>query len=205
MENIDNKRKIAKKVYVKDLVSGTYIKRPGWEPSGVLTKYGEITRVNLIGLIVSLEETENTISFLLDDGSGNITIRAFEKPNLILGVGDLVRVVGRVRENNSEIFVVPEILKKTTKKWYDVHSLELKQQKKTSINLPVEESEEEAIETGPYQKILNVLAILDKGSGVDIQDIINNLKLDNCETLIRNLIEEGEIFEITPGRVKVLN
>ena len=34
-------RKTAKKIPIQDLIKGTYIKRPGWEPSGILTKYGD--------------------------------------------------------------------------------------------------------------------------------------------------------------------
>ena len=95
-------------------------------------------------------------------------------------------------------------MKKTTREWYDVHKLELKIQNIDAPKLPVE-IENDTEETGPYQKILNIIAVLDKGSGVDVQDIVNNLKLKNSENIIRNLIEEGEVFEISPGRIKLLN
>jgi len=109
------KRKTARKIQLNELLSGTYIKRPGWEPSGVLTKYGEITRVNVTGLIVSLSEGEDSLSFLLDDGSGNITVRMFEKPDQNHSLGDMVRIIGRVRETGNSIYVVPELIKKIDK------------------------------------------------------------------------------------------
>ena len=34
--------------------------------------------------------------------------------------------------------------------------------------------------------------------------IISHIKINNCEKIIQNLVEEGEIFEISPGRVKLL-
>ena len=197
-------RKVAKKVPIIDIIKGTYIKRPGWEPSGVLTKYGEITRVNIIGLIVSKTQTENSLSFLIDDGTGSINTRLFEKPNIDFELGDFVRIVGRVRENAGTHFIVPELLKKTNKKWHELHNIELKLQKKITPKLPVEQTEKDEFETGPYQKILNVISVLDKGSGVDMQDIISHIKIENCEEIIHSLVEEGEIFEISPGRVKLL-
>ena len=129
-------RKTAKKIPIQDLIKGTYIKRPGWEPSGILTKYGEITRVDLIGLIVSKEEGENSWSMLLDDGTGSVSIRAFEKQDKVLVVGDFVKIIGRVRENSNTIFIVPEIIKKVDKKWHKAHNLELKFLKKTAPTLP---------------------------------------------------------------------
>jgi RPA family protein len=204
------KRKIAKKILINDILSSTYIKRPGWEPSGILTRYGEISRVDIMGVIVSVSQEENTTSFLVDDGSGNILVRIFDntKSTEKFNLGDLVNVIGRPREWESSKYIVPEIIKKIEdKKWYEVHQLELKLQRKTkAVKLPVETEDEkgEILETGPYQKILNMIAILDKGDGVDVEEIISNIKIDNTESIIASLIEEGEIFEISPGKVKLL-
>ena len=45
---------------------------------------------------------------------------------------------------------------------------------------------------------------MDQGSGVDVDEIVSNIKIENCDQIVQNLIEEGEIFEISPGRVKLL-
>ena len=207
---MENKRKTAKKLFVNDILTSTYIKRPGWEPSGIITRYGEISRVNIVGVIVSKEENDNNILFILDDGTGNIQIRMFEPTEEAksLSLGDLVTVIGRPREWESSKYIVPEIIKKLPDKdWYKVHQLEVKLKRKTTKKLPVdieEESPEQEFETGPYQKILNAISILDDGGGVDIQDIVSNIKIKNCDRIVRNLIEEGEIFEISPGKVKLL-
>lgn len=199
------KRSVAKKIPINELIKGTFIKRPGWEPSGVLTKYGEISRVCIIGLVVSLSQTDNSGSFLVDDGTGSITIRYFEsKPEYEqLKLGELVKIIGRVRENQNSIYLVPEILRSTNENWHKVHGLELALQKKAAIKLPVESDQEEIV-AGPYQQILNVIAMLDKGSGVDIENIISAAKIDDCDKIISSLIAEGEIFEISPGKVKLL-
>jgi RPA family protein len=198
------KRKVAVKILINDLITGTYIKRPGWEPSGVLTRYGEITRINLIGLIVSKETSENGATYMIDDGTGNITIRLFEQPLNEVELGDIFRIIGRVRENNNEIFIVPEIMKKTSKEWHKIHRIELSTNTLKKVNLPVEPPKMEDGEVGPHQKILNAIAILDKGDGADVQDIINHVKIDESEIIINGLISEGEVFEISPGVIKVL-
>ncbi|MBN2368558.1 hypothetical protein JXC34_06060 [Candidatus Woesearchaeota archaeon] len=204
-QRFDNKRKTAKRLFVSDVLSATYIKRPGWEPSGIITKYGEIARVYLIGTVVSRSDEEK--NFLVDDGTGNISVRYFEDDERFssLSLGDMVCVIGRPREWNESKYIVPEIVRKLQDaKWHKVHQLEIKLQKKDSVKLPVETEDEQEVQTGPYQKILNAIAVLDKGDGVDIQDIINHIKIANGDKIVRDLIEEGEIFELSPGRVKLL-
>ena len=205
----DNKRRTAYKILVRDILTGTYIKRPGLAPSGILTKFGEISRVNLVGIVVSVKGGKDA-SLMLDDGSGTLLIRFFEEKEFSeLNMGDMVRVVGRPREWEATKYVVPEIVKKLSdRKWYDVHMLNVRLLKNTTkFKLPVDmkESEgEEKVDMGPYQKIINVIAILDKGDGADISEIIQNIKIPNCESIINDLIEEGEIFEVAPGKLKVL-
>jgi RPA family protein len=204
----DLKRVIAKKVFVSDIINSTYIKKSGWEPSGILTKYGEVSRVDIIGIIVSISKEDKTL--ILDDGTGNIVCRFFDNSDVLerLALGELVNIIGRPRELNDSRYVFPEIVKKIEdKRWYKARQMELQLQgKKGAIKLPVEHTEttEENIEIGPYQQVLNSIAILDKGNGVDVQEIINHVKIKDSEKIINSLIEEGEIFEISPGVVKLL-
>ena len=199
-------RSIARKIAVNELISGTFVKRPGWEPSGVLTKYGEINRVNIVGLIVSLTQTDTSGSFLIDDGTGNITIRYFEASPSYNGlkIGDLVRLIARVRENQGQIYLVPECLAQVDKKWHDVHTLELKLMKNDAIKLPVETKDED-MDAGPLQKLLNIIAMMDHGDGVDVEEVLKAANIKEGDAVIKSLLAEGEIFEISPGRVKVLN
>ena len=83
------KRMVSKKVSVSDIKSGEYIKRQGFDPDVLLTKLGEVSRVHMVGVVVS-ELTNNT--FDLDDGSGIITIRSFEdEPIKHVELGKLVK------------------------------------------------------------------------------------------------------------------
>ena len=202
------KRVVARKVFVTDILNGEYIKRSGWDPNVLLTRYGEVSRINLFGFVVTYNDENN--SFMIDDGTSSILVRSFEsiESEKKYSMGDLVSVIGRIREHNNEKYIVPEITKKIENKdWFTHHQLSIKLQKLNSKKLPVEPTQEkmsETEDTGPYQKILNIIAILDKGNGADVTEIISNVKIDGCDNIIKNLIEEGEIFEISPGKVKLL-
>jgi RPA family protein len=198
-------RSVARKIPVNEILTGTFVKRPGWEPSGILTKYGEISRVNIVGLIVSLTQTDTSGNFLIDDGTGNITVRYFESNPVYnaLKVGDIIRLIARVRENQNSIYLVPECISQTDKRWHQVHTLELKISRNDAVKLPVEQAEDE--EAGPYQKILNIIAMMDEGQGAEVEDILKAANIQDGDSVIRSLLAEGEIFEISPGKMKVLN
>ena len=198
------KRQIAKKVTVADITNGTYIKRSGWEPNVVITKKGEVSRVHLVGVVVS--NIENN-AFMFDDGSANIMVRNFEQEITNIKIGDLIRLIGRVREYEDTKYVLSEIIKKIENKaWLEVHKNELSKIKEKEIILPVETAteNEENFQAGPYQKIINTIAMLDSGNGADVTEIIENIKIKDAEKIIQNLIMEGEIFELSPGKVKLL-
>jgi len=64
--------------------------------------------------------------------------------------------------------------------------------------------EEELVEEkSPIDNLLNTIRNLDKGDGVDIEELLK-LKGENSESLISTLLKEGELFELKPGRIKVL-
>ncbi len=52
--------------------------------------------------------------------------------------------------------------------------------------------------------VLSIIEKLDKGDGVDIDDIIKESKFEDCEKVIDNLLRNGEIYEIRPGKLKLL-
>lgn len=56
----------------------------------------------------------------------------------------------------------------------------------------------------PKQKVYLTIKKLDKGEGVDIDDVIIFSKIEESEEIIKMLLKEGEIFEIKKGRLKVL-
>jgi len=117
--------------------------------------------------------------------------------------------------------LVPEIMRKINdKKWvafrkkelellYPEDKTKIKQEEDSqeeSLNIPEVEEQEFKIERGTNysQVILETIQRLDKGDGAQTQSVIKKCGLDNAEKYIETLLNEGEIFEIRAGRLKIL-
>ncbi len=71
-------------------------------------------------------------------------------------------------------------------------------------NIAEEETiEDEESDDNPIESLLKTIRKLDEGDGVDVDELVK-LKGDDIESLITTLLGEGELFEVKPGRVKVL-
>lgn len=202
------KRQIAYKVRIKDILDGRYVKEEGWQPNYIVTEDNrEVSRVNLMGIIVDKQFEFDRVIAIIDDGSGKITIRTFNDINLDnLEIGDILLVIGRPREYNNEKYIMPEILRKIkNKKWIDFRKKELeKELRGVKKEKKVEkEVKEERIES-PSEKIFNLIKKLDSGDGVNFDEIINTVNIKEAEKIINNLLSQGEIFQNKPGKLKVL-
>lgn len=206
------RRQIAYKVKIKDLVNGRYVKEEGWQPNYIIIGDGrQVSRVNLIGIVVlkPVEESNNYQSIIIDDGSGKISVRSFEGDILkIPKVGDVILLIGRPREYGNEKYVVPEIVRIIdNKKWIDVRKLEIELHSKKYRAKEDVVLEEEIIENkkeNNADRIFKLIKDIDNGDGVDTEEIISKANVTGAEKIIANLLEEGEIFEIKPGKLKVL-
>ena len=171
-----------------------------------------------MAVVVSKQDSENanSQSLLIDDGSGRISIRTFEEGNKFnnVGVGDFVLVVGRPREYLNEKYIVSEILKKVGDPlWVELRKLELEsgktdgkqtgesEDKHTDSKIEIKE---EAVVEDINTKIFNLIKDVDRGEGADTQEIITKSNIDEAESIIKKLLEHGEVFEIKPGKLKVL-
>lgn len=199
------KRETANICTVQDILDGLFIKTEGWNPSYFEIERGNISRANIMGVVVSLEDG----GVLLDDGSGQILLRSFEGEILKdLGVGDFVVVIGRPRMYNTQKYLVPEIAKKIDPAWAEFRKLQIKSlQQKPVKKEPKEERVavlEEEKPTNYFQKLVEYIKDLDTGQGADTDEVIRRSGINNASELIKKLIEEGEIFEIRTGKLKVL-
>ncbi len=52
--------------------------------------------------------------------------------------------------------------------------------------------------------VYDLIEKFDDGEGADLDRIILESKLDDCEEIIRKLLREGEIYEVRPNKFKVL-
>jgi hypothetical protein len=211
-------RQVAYKVRIADLNEGSYVKEEGWQPNYVMTKQGlKISRANIIATAVSVEPEATNNALVLDDGTGTIGVRPFgEIANLkTIEIGDIINVIGKPREFGGEKYLVPEIIAKVKNEgWIRLRQKELSMpQPGPGVNpekkAPASSIEEEVVERpvqleNPFQKIYRLIKELDTGDGADTNELITMSGLHNAEELVKELLKEGEIFEIKRGRLKVL-
>jgi len=201
-------RQTAKKVSIREIKTGTYIKEEDWNPNYVLSETGnKISRVNVIALIISSPNIqEKSFSFFIDDGSGQILVRGFELLKSVhsLKIGDPLLLIGRPREFNNERYILAEILKVLSDtKWLEIRKKEL------PTTVPVVQVVQETplqktSSTGITDKVYHLIKELDTGKGADFETILNKMNDEKTEQVIQTLIQEGEIFEFVPGKLKVL-
>lgn len=209
------------------LTSGSFIRPEAqMQPSYVKTKSGKnISRVHLIGVVVALSDMGNS-EITIDDGSGKILARSFENAAFFNGVelGDILRIIGKVRSFNEQVYLIPEIMKKITdKKFIALHKLLLEKSSGGVIgdSNPEEVGTDTSQETGsavveeiavdaddtvpasPFDKLVALIKKLDTGDGAAIEEILQQ-EGEESEKLLQHLLEMGEVFEIRPGRVKLL-
>ena len=202
MDNKESiKRQPAIKLKVNDLINGKYKKEEGWKPNYVTTSFGRVSRVNIIAVLISKNPEQN--SFLIDDGSASINVKSFEEKNFDVNIGDVVLVIGKPKEWNSQKYILPEIVKKIDdKRWVEIRKKELGDRNEVIVEDKVE-IEEEIFES-PYQKVLDIIKGLDSGEGADYQEVLAKARLPDGEKIITSLLEQGEVFEIRSGRLKIL-
>ena len=101
-------RNTAYKVWLADLIKGNYLKGEGQFDAGyVEVKEKKVSRVNLISGIVDKFSGENYSVLNLDDGSGGVQVKAWDEATklfLDVEVGDLILVVGKVKQYNNSVF-----------------------------------------------------------------------------------------------------
>ncbi len=197
------KRETAIICTVNDILQGNFMRTEGWAPSYFATEAGNISRVNLMGAVVD-KEAEGII---IDDGSGRILLRSFDAALPEVNIGELMLVIGRPRIFNERKYVVPEIMRKMPLSWAEYRKLQLERIRRVTNRVHVEKREvvsETPSKQNPYQKIVEFIKDLDSGNGAEIEEVERRSGVPNAGELIIRLIEEGEIFEIKPGRIKIL-
>ena len=137
MINNMSMRSTARKVKIEDLSEGEYVQTPEGEPNYLVTPWDqELLRANIIGTIVDkfIRDDEEYAVLHLDDGSGTIRAKAWSEDVgkfMEFEVGDLVTVVGKVREYEGEIHIVPEIIRELEDpNWELVRELEILENRK---------------------------------------------------------------------------
>ncbi|MBI3052186.1 OB-fold nucleic acid binding domain-containing protein [Candidatus Woesearchaeota archaeon] len=169
-------------------------------------------KVNVIGVLVS--KTPGV--FIVDDGTGSIAVRSFGsevKPLDSFEVGEIINVIGRLGFFGAEPYISPEIAARSSQKMLALRQLELERDLLLSGPSGAESVIIEEVAGAPaadlsdaavIRELIREMDIGNDGKGADIEEISRKSNMGNAEALIRSLIELGEVFEVRPGRLKVL-
>lgn len=206
------KRQVARHIRISTLRNGEYVKKEGWEPNYVLTSAGDmVSRVNIIGIVIT---EPKPLEIQVDDGSAILLVRQFDEHARLmdLKIGDPILLIGRPREYDQEIYVIPEIVKVIKDPfWMKIRQKELLAE---PLLDPAKAGEKEEVvleEQGPpsfreqYETIYALIRKLDDGRGADIEQVLQSSNNSQGEQVIKQLILEGEVFEMSPGKLKVLD
>ena len=221
-------RQTAYKLWIAEIVHADYMPGEGeWDPNYLDVKGLKVTRVNMLGVVTNIFSHPNNDygSVLIEDGTEAIAIRTFKEDTKQLAdyhIGDTIMVIGRPRQYQNEIYIIPEILKKVDNPaWLKLRKVELaqtrgtitiQQPQKKIIHEEREQREEhialDAQKSGTEttrQKILNTLE-KQGDAGMDIDVLIQQVSADEgeAEKMIEDLIKEGEIYMARPGVLKII-
>ncbi len=220
-------RQTAYKLWIAEIVDADYIREEGeWEPNYLDVKGIKVARVNILGTITEFFSNPNGdyVTMTIEDGSAQIAVRAFKEDTRFLqglAIGNSVLVIGRPKQYQNEIYVIPEIVKKLENpSWIKVRKAELLETRgQIPIKQPVlqhetpRETREEMIAShaslpgneGVRQKMLNILEKQGE-SGMDIDLLMQTVEAqeEEGEKIIEELIKEGEIYMSRPGVLKII-
>ncbi|MEA3378555.1 MAG: hypothetical protein U9Q69_02840 [Nanoarchaeota archaeon] len=214
------RRQTAYKFWIKDLIAAKA------EPNnqGFMAfriKGKDVIRVNVLATIIHEYNSEsgNYKLISLDDGSGQIRVKAWGEDTKILKsaqMADLVLLVGKLGWNNNEIFIRPEAIKKVENPdWELVRKLELLKEfgkpESSKKELPPNGQviKEEVVEPASSSSVREkVVALIEKSSpdGIEEIELIKKINAEEeiVEKAIKELLSEGEIFQPKNGYLKLI-
>ncbi len=117
MVGMEVRRGTAVKVSISEISSGRFVRQEGMKPNYVMTPEGrKISRAWVTGVVVSTFRSDdgNYSSITIDDSTGVIRAKAFGGLRVLDGIetGDIVDVIGKIREYNGEMHIIPEAVRK---------------------------------------------------------------------------------------------
>ncbi|MBM3303829.1 MAG: hypothetical protein FJY76_01940 [Candidatus Aenigmarchaeota archaeon] len=205
-------RMVAQKVKIAELNGGDWVKNEGMEPSYVVIKRGEkVSRARILATIVSkfVSEDKEFASVTLDDGSGTIRVKAFKtvKPLEKLEEGGVVDAIGKVREYNGEVYVVPETIRKVDDPNLEtLRMLELEKLARQAGGRPKETLLEKlpAKEKAPDLRARVIELLKNNREGLEYAQLLEKLGAseNEAEPVINDLLSEGVCYEPTPGKIR---
>lgn len=227
-------RQTARKVRLKDLTTGKWVSNEGMNPNYVETEaLGRVSRARILATVVNVFQAEdgNFASATLDDSTDTIRAKTFKttKPINKLKEGDLVEAIGKVREYNEEIYIIPEVLRKVEDPNLELlRKLEILKQLKQTGKKPEPSTkkakpgkgkgkqkkltEEEKSERGKPEEseekeglretVLDFIG--SNKEGVTFDQLLEGVEAeeDEIESVVNDLLSEGICYEPSPGKIR---
>ncbi len=111
------------------------------------------------------------------------------------------------KESNEKEDINSTEKKKQKEKKNEDKNVKIKEQKSGENNLDDNNNNNENLIEDlslPSEKIIKLIKEIDKGQGVFIEELIEKSPLNDTEKVIQKMLENGDIFQNLPGKVKVL-
>ena len=209
------RREIAQKTSVAEILEGGFVETE--DGATALNVNGrQVKRANILATIVDKADTVGAYkSMVADDGTGQIRLRLFDSESRLFErpeVGDFVLIIGKPRHYGEERYIAPELIKPLRDvKWAEVRKLELRlavnKQPTTAAAIKDKKNENEMKEDAVSRDKVEVYKIvkeLDTGRGADATEVMMKCASRNADALIKEMIRAGDLFEVSPGKLKVL-
>jgi len=199
----------ARRVYLADVMASH-------ENESGDRKFEDSSEVKIFGTVLSknLYKTEGKVEYgvlVISDGSGpTIQIKAWGNDASALDQfekGELIDVVGKVRQKKDEIFLVPEIVKKLDDpNWRIVRELEIIEdylrRNKARMRSPFRSDDKER---DLRTEIISIIDAKGGNTGIDFTELAKCIKHSNEEEIkktLNELLDQGTICETRPGRYR---
>ncbi len=187
------------KARISDIVNGEFVE--AGNDSFLKTKDGkELVRIRIMGTVVEkfVAKDNNYASLTLDDGSETIRAKFFQQAVSFANssqIGDVLDIFGFVRQYEGEIYLAPMIAKKIN----DMNLEILRKLEVNGKNMQISEFSSTA-----DAQILAKITEMDKGDGVKITKLVEELKMDKVAAMeaITDLMMKGELYEPKKGIIK---
>lgn len=212
LEQKFQKRQTACKLRVIDILNSKYVKSTGFIPNYLQVLSQEVSRINIIGVVIEKSEENDFRTIMIDDGTGRIPAKTFDNGKLLenVSIGDVVLLIGKPREFSSNKYVFVEMIKKIDPAWARVRKTELEKNtptadtpKKNGIVISNDANENKIIDLSSPNRVITLIKELDRGFGVSIEDL-SSKNVKEVDKVVDMLLKEGDLFEIKPGKLKVL-
>lgn len=209
------RREVAQKASVAEILNSSFVEAE--DNTAELNSNGRrIKRANILATIIDKTETRGAYkSMIVDDGTGQIKLRLFDDTQNLFGkteIGDFALIIGKPRRYGDETYITPELIRALKDvRWAEVRKLELR-----SIRPQPAEPKEEKREAKKSQmpnnadvvskdkiEVYKTIKELDTGRGTDVSEVVMKCG-SNAEALIKEMVMAGDLFEVSPGRLKVL-